>query len=178
MRDEKWLFSKLDEVWDTYFSDVPQDNDVQIVWGRRARGRLGSIKQVRGERCEGARDKEISHFVSLNSNLKPHPSNLGSHLVTVITINSLFKDEAIPEYVVTGTIAHELAHYAHGFHSPLEQKFATPHAGGVVHKEMDQRGLETIRRKQHKWLKENWREYLEQNLPRKKPRVRYKIRWI
>lgn len=154
MRDEAWLFAKLDDVWDNYYSDVPQDNDVQIVWGRRARNRLGSIKQVRGETRHG------------------HPA-------TVITINSLFKDPKIPEYVVIGTIAHELAHYAHGFHSPIDQKYATPHAGGVVHKEMAGRGLDVVHKKQKRWLKEHWREYVEEKLPRKNPRKRRVIiRWI
>lgn len=169
MRDEKWLFEKLDEVWDTYFSDVPQDNDVRIVWGRRARTRLGSIKQIP--------NSELGNY-RFNRNSKLETRNSGKHPVTVITINSLFKDENIPEYVVVGTIAHELSHYAHGFHSPLEQKYATPHAGGVVHREMDSRGLEDIHKKQKRWLKENWREYTEQNLPSKIIRRKGKIRWI
>lgn len=172
MRDEKWLFAKLDEVWDTYFSDVPQDNDVQILWGRRARSRLGSIKLGERQKVRGERPK--------TSNLKPLTSSSSSHPGTIITINSLFKDEYIPEYVVVGTIAHELAHYAHGFHSPLEQRYATPHAGGVVHKEMEGRGLKEVHKKQKKWLKENWREYVDEKLPRKE-RVRKRkviIRWI
>lgn len=173
MRDDKWLFGKLDEIWDSYYPDVPQDNDVRIVWGRRARNRLGSIKQVRGERCQSAR-------VGTSSPLKHKTSNLGNHNVTVITINSLFKDETIPEFVVTGTIAHELAHYAHGFHSPIEQKYATPHAGGVVHREMDSRGLEEIHKKQKRWLKEHWRNYLLKEFPPSKAKQKrgVVIRWF
>ena len=154
-RDDKWLFQKLDEVWDEYFSDVPQDNDIQIVWGRKARQRLGSIKQ--GEKIPGK-----------------HPE-------TIITINSLFKDTYIPEYIVIATIAHELAHYAHGFHSPIEQKYQKPHEGGIVHKELAVRGVDLLEKKQKKWLKENWRVYLDLHLPRKTP-VRKKrkiiIKWI
>ncbi len=155
-RDEKWLFQQLDEVWDTYFSDVAQDNDVQIVWGRRARQRMGSIKQ--GEKIRGK-----------------HPE-------TIITINSLFKDTFIPEFVVIATIAHELAHYAHGFHSPLERKYSKPHEGGIVHRELAVRGVDKLERMQKKWLKDNWREYLEKNLPRKtvpsKVKRKVIIRWI
>lgn len=150
MRDDKWLFQKLDEVWDNCFPDVPQDNDVHIVWGRKARTRLGSIKL--GQKKRGTFE---------------HPE-------TIITINGLFKDEGIPEYVVTATIGHELAHYAHGFNSPLTQKFQTPHAGGVVHHEMHQRGLSEIEKRQKRWLKENWRNYLQENLP-KKLKVKRKI---
>lgn len=155
MRDDKWLFAKLDEVWDKFFSDVPQDNDVRIVWGRKAKTRLGSIKQV--------------------SKIKA-----GKHPDTIITINSLFRDENIPEYVVIATIAHELSHYAHGFHSPIEQKYQTPHAGGVVHNEMRERGLADILKKQKRWLKENWREYVEKKLPQSKTRRKRRviIRWI
>jgi len=45
MRDDGWLFQKLDEIWDGHFSDIPQNNDVVIKFGRKARQRLGSIKQ-------------------------------------------------------------------------------------------------------------------------------------
>jgi predicted metal-dependent hydrolase len=153
MRDDKWLFSKLDEVWDSMFPDVPQDNEVRIVWGRKARNRLGSIRA--GE----------------NDNSK-HPE-------TVITINSLFRDDKIPEFVVIGTIAHELAHYTHGFHSPLEKRFETPHAGGVVRRELKNRGLEEILKRQKKWLKENWENYLAEKFPRKRRmRKRVIIKWI
>ncbi len=148
MRDDSWLFEKLDEVWDKHFPDIYQDNDVRIVWGRRARTRLGSIKL--------GKDK-------------------GNHPETIITINALFKDEKIPDYVVLGTIAHELAHYAHGFHSPLEQKFKTPHAGGIVHKELTKRGLDEVIKKQTLWLKNNWRDYVFNNYP---PKRRIKKRWI
>lgn len=155
MRDDKWLFARLDEIWDLYFPDMPQENNVKIVWGRKAKNRLGSIKQ--GEK-------------------------LGRYYETIITINSLFKDEKIPEFVVDGTIAHELAHYAHGFHSPLERKFKNPHEGGVVHKELKDRGLDKVLKTQKKWLKDNWRNYVTETMPIKiKPRKvkrRIVIKWI
>lgn len=155
MRDDKWLFQKLDEVWDNHFPDVPQDNDVHIVWGRRARTRLGSIKL--GEKR-------------------------GQHHETIITINSLFRDPVIPEFVVTATIAHELSHYAHGFNSPIQRKFKNPHAGGVVHHEMRRRGLDEVLKKQKKWIKENWRHYIEENFPikprKKRSTRRVVIKWI
>jgi hypothetical protein len=154
LRDDKWLFSKLDYVWDQYFPDISQDNNVKIVWGRRARTRLGSIK--------------------------PGVNFSGQYPETIITINSLFRDSKIPEYVVLGTIAHELSHYAHGFHSPIERKFATPHAGGVVTSELRTRGLENIYRSQKKWLKENWRTYVMDKFPPKTIRKRRKaiLRWF
>ena len=49
-RDDKWLFAKLDEVWDAIFPDIYQENDVRIVWGRKARRRLGSIKPAKRKR--------------------------------------------------------------------------------------------------------------------------------
>jgi hypothetical protein len=153
MRDDKWLFAKLDEVWDNYFPDIPQDNDVRIVWGRKAKNRSGSIKS-------GAQG------------FQGHPE-------TIITINSLFKDLYIPEFVVVGTIAHELTHYAHGFSSPISRKYDAPHAGGVVTKELKNRGLAKILKEQKRWLKENWENYLAEKLPRKRRlRKRIRIRWI
>lgn len=159
MRDDKWLFQQLDEIWDTFFPDMEQNNDIRIVWGRKARARLGSIGQ---DKIQNLKDK-----------------NPG----TVITINSLFKDEKIPEFVVQATIAHELAHYAHGFHSPLERKFEKPHEGGIVHKELDDRGAKKLEQMSKRWLKENWRNYLDENYPRKQIQARARkrriiIKWI
>ena len=190
MRDEKWLFLKLDEVWDNYFSDVPQNNDVIITWGRRARNRLGSIKQISNPKLKFLNNQKV-----LNSKVKNFSPNSKSvragsysaglrvlnsdcHPVTIITINSLFKDKDIPEYVVIGTIAHELAHYAHGFHSPLEQRFKTPHAGGVVNAELKIRGLGGIEKKSKEWLKKNWQDYLISNFPPKLRKKRIILRWI
>ncbi len=159
MRDDTWLFQKLDEIWDGHFSDIPQHNDVIIKFGRKARQRLGSIKQE---------TKSIRDLA--NKNRK-----------TIITINGLFKDPNVPEYVITATIAHEMCHYAHGFSSPLDQRFENPHQGGIVTKEMKVRGFAKALQLQKKWLKEVWPRYLEENMPARQTRQRRKrivIRWI
>lgn len=159
MRDDSWLFQKLDEIWDNHFSDVPQTNDVIIKFGRKARQRLGSIKQETKTRRD-----------LLNKNRK-----------TIITINGLFKDENIPEYVVTATIAHEMCHYAHGFSSPLEQRHPHPHYGGVVTKEMKMRGFEKELKLQKRWLKSVWPELLKTKMSQKRVqrrRRRVLIKWI
>lgn len=129
MRDHAWLQQLLDETWDKYFSDVSQDNIVRVEFGRKAKTRLGSIKM-------SAKDSEV----------------------TIITMNGLFKDSAIPEYVILATLVHELCHYAHGFHSPIRKKFDFPHAGGVMRREFRERGLEKLYLDQKQWLKTNWRE--------------------
>lgn len=136
-RDDAWLQSILDKIWDNYFPDVAQDNDVRIVFGRRTKRRLGSIS------------------------FDPR-----DHSTSLITINGLFRDTQIPEFVVEATIFHELTHYAHGFNSPLEQKSAHPHAGGVMRREFAERGLSDLYTMQRKWLKANWQRVLEAKLPR------------
>lgn len=141
-RDNAWLQLLLDDIWDRHFSDVPQDNVVRIEFGRRARTRLGSIKRDRGELD-----------------------------VTVITMNGLFKDPEIPELIIRATIAHELVHYAHGFHSPLPQKYRHPHAGGIMEAEYKLRGLYEQHIRQKRWLKTDWAKYLEEALP-SRPRIR------
>jgi predicted metal-dependent hydrolase len=161
MRDDTWLFAKMDRIWDEYFSDIAQENDVNIKFGRRARQRLGSIKQ------------ETRTILDL----------VDRYRKTIITINGLFRDPAIPEYVVEATIAHELCHYAHGFSSPIPRKFSSPHQGGVVTKEMRERGLEEILRKQKKWLNESWTDYVTNNIgpASRKRRIKKRriiIRWI
>jgi len=141
MRDNNYLQDRLDKIWDRYFSDIGQVNDVIIKFGRRARSRLGSIRQ---EALKGL------------SSTKP----------TTIIINGLLKDENIPEFIVDSVIAHEMVHYAHGFASPHQKKYATPHAGGIIKKEMVGRGLEDLFVLQKRWLKENWQGYINEKLPR------------
>jgi hypothetical protein len=101
-RDQEWLENLLADIWYRSFEDVPQDNDVVIRWGKRAKRRLGSISV-------DPRDMTTS----------------------VIRVNRLFQDLDVPEFVVRATIFHEMTHYAHGFNSPLEQKQKHPHSGGV-----------------------------------------------
>jgi hypothetical protein len=156
MRDDKWLFQKLDEIWDGHFSDIPQNNDVLVKFGRKARQRLGSIKQE---------TKSVRDLADKNRK-------------TIIIINGLFKDIKVPEYVVTATIAHEMCHYTHGFSSPLEQRHPHPHYGGVVTKEMKERGFGKELKMQKKWLKEVWPEYLKEKMPVKSRQRRRKRRII
>lgn len=129
IRDEAWLQQLLDNTWDEHFSDVLQQNDVRIVFGRRAKRRLGSI--------------------SLDPN---------DRTTSIITMNAIFRDPRIPEFVVLATLVHELTHYAHGFNSPLAQAQAHPHAGGIMRREYDERGLLQLYLDQKKWLKLNWPE--------------------
>jgi hypothetical protein len=142
-RDEAWLQQILDKIWDNYFVDVPQVNDVRIVYGRRAKRRLGSISL-------DPTDRKTS----------------------IITMNALFKNLDSPEFVVEATIFHELTHYAHGFNSPLDQAQAHPHAGGVMRREFAERGLLELYLQQKRWLKQHWPEIVEREFaPRGRRRV-------
>src|SRR5436190_14188727 len=105
-RDQEWLENLLADIWYRYFADVDQSNRVIIRYGRKAKRRLGSISL-------DPKDRETS----------------------IITINPIYQDLEIPEYVVVATIVHEMTHYAHGFNSPLEQKHQHPHSGGVIKSE-------------------------------------------
>lgn len=133
-RDQSWLESRLADVWQRGFFDVVPGNRVEIKFGRVARTRLGSIRM--------SRDKKVSK----------------------ILINRLFTSEAIPEEVVDATIAHELVHYLHGFSSPFEQKYCSPHAGGVVTKELKQRGFSEALLFQRRWLKTHWLPLLREHV--------------
>ena len=126
LRNPSWLEQRLAYVWQRHFPDMVAGNRVVIRFGRVARTRLGSIRM--------SRDKKIS----------------------TILINRLFQNSAVPLGVVEATIAHELVHYLHGFSSPFEQKFCSPHAGGVVTKELKKRGFDTILQHQKRWLKGEW----------------------
>ena len=128
-RNDNWLLSKLDLLWTKYFSEMDQTNHIFIKFGRYSKFRLGSIKL----------DRKTSK--------------------SYITITSMFKDLKIPEAVVEHTIAHELVHYAHGFSSKRTRLHKYPHAGGVVKKEMEERGLGKLNQAYKVWIK-SYREKL------------------
>ena len=146
-RDEAWLQLILDKIWDNFFPEVVQHNDVRIVYGRRAKRRLGSIGL-------DSEDRNTS----------------------IITINSIFKRDDIPEFVIEATIFHELTHYAHGFNSPLAQAQAHPHAGGVMRREFAERGLLDLYLQQKRWLKDNWVNIIASEFsPRQSRTVKMKV---
>lgn len=131
-RDQEWLENLLGDIWYQYFDDVEQSNDVHIRYGRKAKRRLGSISLDR-------KDGKSS----------------------IITINPIYQDLEVPEYVIKATIVHEMTHYAHGFNSPLQQKHKHPHSGGVIRQEFAERGLEDLYIKQRDWLKQEWPKMVE-----------------
>lgn len=83
----------------------------------------------------------------------------------LITINRLFADPSVPEYVVDATLGHELAHYAHGFGSGLPLLHAHAHRGGVVDKELEARGLGEVSRRAEEWRRIYWEAFYTQCCP-------------
>jgi len=138
MRTNSLLETLLDSIWQDYFSDVPRSNKVSIKFGKRAKRRLGSIRKIN--------------------------NRIGSkNFETEILINGYFRDKTIPQYVIEATIAHELSHYAHGFSSPLPKLSRFPHRGGMVDKELVNRGLKYLADIENSWLKNNWAKYLRKH---------------
>lgn len=122
LRNNTWLFSRLSSIWTKHFPEMEQTNPVQIKFGRYSKYRLGSIKLNRRT--------NRSH----------------------ITITAMFKKISIPAQVVDHTLAHELVHYAHGFSSKRARLHKYPHAGGVVQKEMEQRGMGYLNKAYREWV--------------------------
>lgn len=147
MRNDDWLADKMYELWEDHFEDVPRLNHVIIKFGKKSKRQLGAIGWLQ------TKTKKIGKILA-------GEGDADDQRVSLINITSYFKDETIPEYVVLGTIAHEMCHYAHGFNSPLQQLFNHPHKGGVIRKEMFKRGLGDIYKSSRQWLKTNWRDYL------------------
>lgn len=52
MRDNRWLKDKLSAIWSDYFADVRKSDDVTILFSRRCKGRLGSIRLVNNSQSE------------------------------------------------------------------------------------------------------------------------------
>jgi len=132
-RNNQWLAQRLENVWQKHFPDVAIANTIVVRFGRQAKMRLGSIKYGR---------------------TKSNPT-------TYITITGFFRNEAVPEYVVDGVLAHELTHYTHGFFSPHPQLYRHPHQHRIVDTELTNRGFGDILKLQKAWLKAHWRSYLE-----------------
>jgi len=76
-----------------------------------------------------------------------------------ILINGLFAHPDVPEFVVDATIAHELAHYVHGYGSGLKKLHSHPHRGGVIDKEMAKRGCMFLEDGAGEWRRENWQAF-------------------
>jgi len=161
MRNQEWLENRFEYIYRRYFADLEAPNRIEIKWGHRSRRQLGAIKKER-------------------------PQSLADHFkrdfTTIIVINSLFRDKKIPVFIIDAVIAHEMSHYAHGFNSPLPQRHHHPHKGGVIRKELANRDLSALEKRQKKWLKENWQKYLDENFPShrrlsRKRRIHYRIIW-
>ncbi len=146
MRDRKFLENLMYDLWEDNFSDIPRKNLVLIKFGKYSKRQLGSIKLA----------NEYTKIKSLVRKNQDDYDVQDDKRITVITITKYFQNEAVPEYVVKGTVAHELCHYAHGFSSPLEKQFDKPHQGNVINKELAKRGLLEEQRLADKWLKDNW----------------------
>lgn len=134
-RDQVWLEAVLQEVWTTAFPDLVAQNRVEIRFGRAARTRLGSIRM--------ARDGSVS----------------------TILMNRLFRDERVPREMVAVTVAHELTHYLHGFSSPLPRQYKSPHAGGVVTRDLKARGFGPALVRQKRWLKAHFPGLYREHVP-------------
>lgn len=150
MRDQTWLRQQLHDIWQTYFLDVPEYNPVRVEFGRRARTRLGSIR------------------------IDPKNSEQ-----TVIRVTGWFQYPEIPVEIVRSVLVHEMCHYAHGFHSGIEQQHTYPHAGGVIRKEFEQRDLGELYDRQQTWLRESWPAFLRTHEQRSyRPKTNTKRRRI
>jgi len=150
MRDDEWLNEKMFYLWENHFVDVPRLNKVIIKFGKKSKRQLGCIGWLNNT------TKRIEKLLEVQG-------QADHNRTTLINITSYFKNEAIPEEIVIGTIAHEMCHYAHGFNSPLNQIYNHPHKGGLIRKELQKRGLGEIHKTSKKWLKANWLDYLRIN---------------
>ncbi len=127
----KDLTGYLERIWRLYFMDIPRANVVEIAYCYPWKSRLGLIR------------------LSLDAT------------TSFIGINSLLQLEAVPEYVLITTIAHELVHYTHGFGSPLPRCCKHPHANRVVDRELERRELGTYLRFCNEWIDKHWYSFYD-----------------
>lgn len=140
-RDTYWLRGEMDGIWRRYFGDMPRVNEVDIDFRGPWKRRLGVISL--------AHDQQT----------------------TRIGINSLLGLPEVPYCLTLVTVAHELVHYGHGFGSPLPRKYEHPHRGGIVTRELRERGLETQIEEYSDWIGRHWWSfYARQVRRRRRPR--------
>lgn len=147
-RDHQWLEDQLELIWQNHFADVERLNTVTIRWGRAARTRLGTITGRKG--------------------------TVQAPTYSEIRINPLLQDEKIPKAVVWQTIAHEVAHYCHGFCSPHPRKYDHPHRGNVIEKELFEREFAAVYNEAQAWLKQHWATHVASTIAT--PQMRRKRR--
>lgn len=94
---------------------------------------------------------------------------------TEIAINKIFKNLQVPEDVIKLTIAHEIVHYSHGFHSHLPRKYRHPHKGGIVEKDLKARGFSYMLKKEKEWQKTEWMKLYRELMPHKLNSIQPKI---
>ena len=123
------LRPSLDAIWQHYFADVPRANEVRIAYCRPWKCRLGLIRMTL------------------------------DNATSFIGINSLLRSPQVPECVLFVTIAHEVAHYAHGFGSPLPRLYDHPHENNVVEQELARRGLGLLLCEYDDWIEQHWDEF-------------------
>lgn len=156
MRDEKWLRQQLEFLLKKYFASVKISNPIEIQFGREAKYRFGSIKLYKETKRQRDREIRLRQGFGGRAKRRGFGFNLGGSKVgpqkSIITITSMFAQENVPEKVVRYTIAHELCHYAHGFSSSNKKLFKHPHHGGVVNRELKDRGAQELILAFKKWL--------------------------
>ena len=161
MRDNDWLKQQLEFLLKKYFASAKITNPIEIKFGREAKYRFGSIRLLKS--TKGTRStKSIKGFLPNFLKARGTRDTLGARgtlkaserpAKSIITITSMFAKESVPVAVVQYTIAHELCHYAHGFSSANKRLFKYPHHGGIVNKELSDRGARHLTGAFKRWLK-------------------------
>jgi hypothetical protein len=134
-RDARWLRDEVDDIWRRYFADVPRVNAVEVAFRRPWMRRLGVISLSEDEST------------------------------TRIGVNSLLAHNDAPYCLTLITVAHELVHYGHGFGSPLPRRYAHPHRGGIVPRELRSRGLTDELEEYGGWIQQHWWSFYARHAP-------------
>lgn len=153
MRGHSWLKEQLNLLLKKYFTDISLANPIEINFGREAKYRFGSIRLWPSGPKKTPKSRLLRGFGGQAKLQIPKLLKKKTPAKSVITITSMFAKEDVPTLVVQYTIAHELCHYVHGFSSSNRRLFKYPHHGGIVNKELTNRGAGQLTVAFKKWLK-------------------------
>ncbi len=169
LRQDSELTVLLEQLLGQYFIGYALANPIQVRFGRYSRTRLGSIGLA------GWRSLKHPQALAYPGRRLNQPNQAASQIV----ITGYYRHRSIPDRLILATLAHELVHYFHGFHSALPQRFLDPHRGNIVDQELYKVGFGQELRLAKSWQRLHLRQAMQQIdqeerliKPRTKPRSR------
>lgn len=152
LRQDSDLAELLEQLLSQYFIGYELANPIEVRFGRYSRTRLGSIGLA------GWRSEKHPRSLAYPGRRLYRSNQAASQIV----ITGYYRHRLIPDRLILATLAHELVHYFHGFHSALPQRYLDPHRGNIVDQELYKIGFGSELRLAKSWQRLHLRQAMQQ----------------